>query len=179
MWGEFVSHHGGKTRSAWSKMQCDIWAGNRLIGENSISERCFVSGRGSQPSGMGLPRSQLTLCCWDTNCVQFGKLNTANIIVSKKGTYNVVYQRIRSCPSGLWFCSLNSHWITWKFSPTDAECFYLRGVSTIFFFFLGGKSSEFVTVVIVRDHLMWDMREATYDIFFSFKRSHTYLLFHH
>ena len=133
MWGEFVSHHGGKTRSAWSKMQCDIWAGNRLIGENSISERCFVSGRGSQPSGVGLPRSQLTLCCWDTNCVQFGKLNTANIIVSKKGTYNVVYQRIRSCPSGLWFCSLNSHWITWKFSPTDAECFYLRDKISRFF----------------------------------------------
>lgn len=57
---ECLSHHGGKTRCVWSKMQRDIRAGNWLIGENSICERCFVSGRGSQPSAMGLPQSQLT-----------------------------------------------------------------------------------------------------------------------
>lgn len=58
---EFVSQHRGKTR--WSQMQRDIRAGNWLIGENWICEPCFVLGRGSQPSAMGLPQSQLTGCC--------------------------------------------------------------------------------------------------------------------
>lgn len=86
---ESLSQHGGKTRCVWSKMQRDIRAGNWLIGENSICEPCFVSGRGGQPSATGLPRPQLTgcccCCCWDSNCVQhhcFQK-ETYNVAVSK------------------------------------------------------------------------------------------------
>lgn len=45
--GDGVSPLPGKTRCIWSKIQRDVRAGNWLIGDNSICECCFVSGRGS------------------------------------------------------------------------------------------------------------------------------------
>lgn len=75
-----------KKKVFWSKMQCDIRAWKWLIRENSICERCFVSGKGSQPSAMRTLHSKLTrCCCWDTNYVQLSGLHTdAKIIVSRK-----------------------------------------------------------------------------------------------
>lgn len=69
--------HGGKTRCFWSKTQRDLRVGNGVIGENLICPLCSVSGRGSRPPAMGLPRSQLTRrgCCWKSRlCEAFEKL---------------------------------------------------------------------------------------------------------
>lgn len=107
-------------------MQCDIRAGNWLIGENWICEPCFVSGRGSQPSAMGLPQSQLTGCClWSF-------LGCKHDCFQKKKTYNVAIQRILSCRVmlGLWFCGcpwLNLYWMNHNaVFPTEAESRYWR-----------------------------------------------------
>lgn len=105
-----MSHHWEKTQCLWSKTQRDIRSGNWLIRENSICERCFVSGRGSRPSAMGPPVSADWMI--QTVCSSLGCKLMHHCF--QKEIYDVAIPTIHSCPVSFWFCGrpcLNLYWM--------------------------------------------------------------------